>query len=459
VRLNDLTRSTFFRFAVALTTAFLAAYLVAGMIAFRFIHVDLENRVSDAAELTLEQFEDTYQESGRSELISAVEQRAAMANPEDNFYWLGSEDGSKVAGHDISGAAELKSGETAGQMLGVDEHDRYYVAVRTMGDLHLVVGQSFEESDEIGQAIIGAFIVATGLIISLAGVTAVLLASRNQRRLGEISKTLHKVANGEMGARVSVTGPGDDLDHLSAQMNDALGQLQRNVDAIKRVSVDIAHDLRTPINRLGIQLEQALIEAGDAPNLEFRLEAATLEVHQIAKTFDALLRIAQIEAGARKGRFQVIALPEIANAIYQAYRPVAEEAGQTLDLKIRLGGGEQVHGDRDLLTQLLANLIENSIRHCPKRTLICIEVGPSLKGVWMSVSDNGPGIPEDEIEAVTQRFYRLDKSRQTAGSGLGLAIVKAISNLHGANLILTNNRPGLIARIEFTPLAGALPKS
>jgi signal transduction histidine kinase len=374
-----------------------------------------------------------------------------VADPEDEFVWLGSRQGQAVTGHRTPGVETLATGDVDGDRLGTEPGERFRVAVRDLGDLRLVTGQSYEESDAIGRAVLEAFGTATAVLLVLAALGAALLSRRAQQRLDRISNTLAEVALGNMHRRVPLSGSGDDLDRLSTRINDALAQLETTVEGIRQVSVDIAHDLRTPISRLGIRLEELLAEAGSQPVLRDRLETASAEIRQITATFDSLLRIAQIEAGARKSRFQPVALADIGASLYEAYLPVAEESQQQLELKIASAAPALVYGDRDLLTQLFANLVENALKHCSAGASIRLEVGSRDGDIYMSVADNGPGIPAGERINVTRRFYRLDKSRQSPGSGLGLALVKAISDLHGATLALDDNAPGLVVRLSFEP--------
>lgn len=439
---------------MALTAAFLAAYAVAGFVAFRTINADLEKRVVQAVELTAESFEDRYELAGREALIAAVEARAATLDSEDEVLWLGTPDGRRLAGIALPAPASLVSGDVMGAVIAGDRDDRYRVAVRDLGKLRLIAALSYEEADEIGTGVLAAFGWVTGFIVVLSLVSAAILARRGQRRLDAIAATLRAVSLGTMSARVPVTGGGDDLDRLSSGINEAIEQLEGTVDGIRQVSTDIAHDLRTPINRLAILLERARDAAEGNPDMESRIDAASRQASGITATFDALLRIAQIEAGARKARFAPLSLPEIAAVLYDAYAPVAEEKGQRLVLGPAPKVAAPVHGDRDLLTQLFANLIENAIRHAPRGVTIRIDTGAGLQGVWMSVADNGPGIPEAERQKVLKRFYRLDKSRHTPGSGLGLALVRAIADLHGAVLGLDDNEPGLMARLTFPPSIG-----
>ncbi|MCB1710736.1 MAG: hypothetical protein KDI10_18665 [Halioglobus sp.] len=451
MHLPELSRSTAFRFALALTAAFLTAYAAAGLVAFRAINAGLQDRVIQAVELSAERYEDTFEQGGTAALLAAVNARAGIVDADDEFIWLGTSDGVTRAGHAAPAAALLTTGPAMGAELGTDPDDRYWIVVRNFGGLRLITGQSFEESDAVGRTVLGAFAGATLLILLLAGLSAALLARRAQRRLDRISATLADVSLGNMRRRIRLNGSDDDLDRLSASINEALEQLERTVESIRQVSVDIAHDLRTPLSRLGIRVEQLLADNQHNPELSERLETTAKELKQITSMFDSLLRIAQIEAGARKARFRPVALPEIGAALHEAYLPVAEENGQQLALRVTSTATALVDGDRDLLTQLFANLLENAIRHSPPGAHILMEIGSGPRGSWMSVADDGPGIPSQEWACVTRRFYRLDKSRQTAGSGLGLALVKAICDLHGAQLEFDDNHPGLIVRLRFDP--------
>jgi len=451
VRLADLTRSTAFRFAVTLTAVFLLAYATAGMIALRAIRDDLDERVVDAAEMTAAAFEDRYRSGGTAALTAAVNAHAARVDSDDERVWLGRRDGEIIAGQEIPLAMSLEASDVMGAAINADDDDRYRLAVRDLGDLRLVVAVSYDELDDIRESLVETFGWATALILLVAGVSALLLALRGQKRITAITSTLHSVSHGMMTSRVPISGSGDDLDRLSAGINAALNQLETTVDGIRQVTNDIAHDLRTPLNRLGILIERAREGADDAA-VRARLEEASAEINGVTATFDALLRIAQIEAGARKSRFGHVALPEIAASLHETYLPIAEESGQSLVLDQMSKSGALVHGDLELLTQLVANLIENAIRHCPPGARIGIEVGSGVEGVWIRIEDDGPGIPEDVRDKALRRFYRVEGARSTPGTGLGLALVKAIADLHGASLTLSDNEPGLAVTLLFPPL-------
>ena len=453
---RPLLQSTHFRFALMLVGLFVLANLVAGWIAFQAISEDLDHRVEQAATLSALELVDVYEADGRDALRAAVAERSKALDPEDDIVWLGLTDGTYLSGHPLPSPESLVPGDATGTRLGQDADDTYLLTMREFDGLRLITARSYEETDEIASTVLKAFGVATLFVTLIAGLIALVLSRRGQSRIEHISSVLRKVASGDVARRIDTHSRSDDLGRLSERINDALEQLETTVVGIKQVSADVAHDLRTPINRLGIQIERLLEEVGDQPDLESKLLQAAEETRKIASTFDAVLRITQIEGGARKAKFKAVPLGEVASALYDAYAAVAEDAGQTLLLSAPKTGNLLVHGDRELLVQLGANLLENAIRYAGDSATIWLEAGSGLNGVWLSVADNGPGIPEGERDKVQRRFYRLDKARHTAGSGLGLALVKAIADLHSACFPLDDNHPGLRARANFKSFSEAL---
>jgi signal transduction histidine kinase len=275
------------------------------------------------------------------------------------------------------------------------------------------------------------------------------LASRVQRRLDGIASTMVDVSHGRLDARIPLIGSGDDIDAVSAQVNAALERLSALVDGMREVSANIAHDLKTPLNRLQMILEQAADKTASGEDVSTELTDARAESQQINSTFDALLRIAQIEAGARKARFVDLDVGPVVETIGEVYADVAEDDGKSLSIGIIPDTKWYVHGDRDLLMQMLANLVENALSHCPPGTAIELSVTRRGSHVLVHVRDDGPGIPAEEREKVFRRLYRLDRSRTTPGSGLGLSLVKAVADLHGAAIVLEDRSPGLGVTVSF----------
>jgi signal transduction histidine kinase len=433
-----------------LTIVFLGAYGIAGGIAFQSIDQDLEQRVEESTELLLARLGDRYESGGEAALIAAVEAVAVDADREDRLVWLGQRSGHRIAGMALPEPMRLASGVVPGSLLDTEPDELYRLGVRDLGHLRLVVATSYEEIGEIREHVLAVFAWATAFILIVAGASAITLARRGQRRIDAIVATMRAVSQGRMTARVPGVGAGDDLGRLSVGINGALEKLEATVDGMRQVTTDIAHDIKTPINRAAILLEQARSASAVDVERTRLLAQAGDEIRRVTATVNALLRIAQIEAGARKSRFTSLSLHRVMRAVYDAYLPVVAANAQTLELGDLPGTEHLVEGDADLLNQLLANLVENSIRHCPAGTLIRLEGGVTgSRKVWMRVSDDGPGIPAGDRTNVLKRFYRVEKSRFTPGTGLGLALVKAIADLHGASLSLGDNEPGLLVELVF----------
>ena len=266
------------------------------------------------------------------------------------------------------------------------------------------------------------------------------------RRLAAMTGAAEAIIDGDLDRRIPVRGSDDDLDRLSVTFNRMLDRIGTLMDSLRQVSNDIAHDLRTPLTRLRQRLEASRT----LMPLEARAEAvegALSDVDAILDTFAALLRIAQIEGGARRAAFRPVDLSAVARTVVEAFAPSAEDAGRSLTLEA--DGELMIDGDQELLTQMFANLVENALRHAGEGARIVVRTAAEGTDAVVTVRDNGPGVPEAERGRIFDRFYRLERSRSTPGSGLGLALVAAVARLHDAAVALDDARPGLEVRIRF----------
>lgn len=305
----------------------------------------------------------------------------------------------------------------------------------------ILVAQDASRLVDMQHAIIQAFAWAGALTLLLAIGGGMLLGSNFVRRIDTIGRTSRAIMEGDLSARIPVRGNNDEIDQLVLGLNAMLDRIQQLMDGLRQVTSDIAHDLRTPLGRLRQRLEDARERATTTGEYETATEAAIAEADGLLEIFSALLRIAQIEAGAQKSAFADVDLSALLRSIGDAYAPPAEDTGHTIDSAIE--DGVTIMGDRQLLAQLFSNLVENALNHTPAGTTVRLVLRKTATGFEAQVNDNGPGIPEAEREKVFDRFYRLDRSRTTKGSGLGLALVKAIAALHGLSLALKDNNPGL----------------
>ncbi|MEQ1769426.1 MAG: HAMP domain-containing sensor histidine kinase [Devosia sp.] len=446
-----LVRSTPLRRTIILGATFFLALLLGGAVATHLIERQLEVRIDRSIADTFTIIAQAFGDSDQADLIDSVNSHAGASINSEHVFALATPDGSLLAGNvaRIPGALGWQTAGAAALELKSSETYRIYV-----GDVqgnHLLVGQSFAESNDITDIVLWSAGWASALALLLVAAAGIAVALRAQSRIDGIARTMTQVGHGELAARIPVSHRGDDIDQLAAQVNRALDRLGGLVEGMRHVSVNIAHDLKTPLNRLAITLEGAgQSDVGKSTEL---LGQAQDEIRQINATFDALLRIAQIEAGARRARFVPIRLGEVLERIADAYGDVAEESGQSLSVHSE-ADLPAIEGDAELLIQLSANLIENSIRHAPAGTQITVVATRSAADVVATFADNGQGIPEAERGKVFERLYRIDKSRSTPGSGLGLSLVKAIADLHGATIEVGDSHPGLKISIRF-PGGGA----
>jgi signal transduction histidine kinase len=439
-------RSTPLRLTIVLGTTFLLALILAGVVATNLIQRELAVRMDRSIADTFSVIAQAYGDSDQADLVDSVDSHARASVNAERVVALAGRDGALLAGNVGKVPNRLGWVTEYGRELGLETPQSYRLFIGDVQGTRLLVGQSFAESDEITRIALWSTGWASACALLLVVGAGVVIALRAQGRIDGIARTMIRVGHGELSARIPVSGRGDDIDQLAAQVNAALERLGGLVEGMRHVSVNIAHDLKTPLNRLAITLESAGRSAGSSGNV--LLDQAQDEVRQINATFDALLRIAQIEGGARRARFVPVRIGDVLGRIADAYSDVADEGGQTLTVETAADVPE-IDGDVQLLTQLTANLVENSIRHTPPGTGIGITARRSGHDLVVTFTDTGPGIPEAERGKVFERLYRIDHSRSTPGSGLGLSLVKAIADLHGATIEIGDNRPGLRITIRF----------
>ena len=323
---------------------------------------------------------------------------------------------------------------------------------RNVGSQILVVGEGMDIVEDSREALTSGLLWSLAFVVLAGFAGAGMIAWRVDRRLARTEVALTAYASGEMSRRLPIIGSGDELDRVSISVNVVLDRLAALMETTRQITIDAAHDLKTPMTRLLHRLAEA--EGNSAAEAKAVLRSAASDAKQIITTFDALLRIAEIEAGARRARFDLVNLSDVVETVADAYGPELEQAGQRLDTKI--GPNLYVTGDRELLTQAFAELVENAIRHAGKGAAICLMALRHAATVEAMVSDTGPGVPEGDRERVLARFVRLEASRSTPGTGLGLTLVKAIADLHNARLELSDNGPGLRVTIAFTQPASSV---
>jgi signal transduction histidine kinase len=321
-------------------------------------------------------------------------------------------------------------------------------AFQLRGGFRLLVGRDLHELERTRQ-LIGRTLgwgLAFTLILGLVG--GAMMTRSMLRRIETINQTGQDIMAGDLSRRIPMNRSGDEFDVLAGNLNAMLDRIESLMEEVRRISDNIAHDLKTPLSRLKNSLE--LLKASPAADTDTRAalsEQAVAEADGLLSTFNALLRIARIESGERRAAFASVELDRLLRDVVEFYEPLAEEKGQLLNL--RTGPGGAIAGDRDLLFQAFANLLDNAIKYTPEQGRIDVSIEQQTDRICVTVADSGPGIPVQEGDKVLRRFYRLEASRSQPGNGLGLSLVAAVAKLHDCELRLEDNAPGLRISMAF----------
>jgi signal transduction histidine kinase len=338
------------------------------------------------------------------------------------------------------------------------EHRALVQVVELPGGFRLLVGRDLEERERIYAIISNAGRWSFALVVVLGLAGGFFVSRRVLKRIDAMTDTANTIMAGDLGGRLPIAGTGDELDRLADNVNAMLERIEALMRGLKEVTDNIAHDLKTPLTRMRNRCEQAL-RGERGQDYRAALEATIAESDDLIRTFDALLMIARAESGQARGNMAEFDAAQIARDVGELYEPLAEQKG--LALMIEAPAAATVRGNRELVSQALANLVDNAIKYAGPDVSkingaaaeILVRAGAEGERITLSVADRGPGIPEADRGRVIERFVRLEQSRSEPGSGLGLSLASAVARLHGGELRLEDNRPGLRSVIAL-PRAG-----
>ena len=404
-----------------------------------------------------------YGQGGLRRLVTVVDVRSRR--PGSSLYLVTTPSGEGLAGNvgslepgvlDRPGWLEtyyhrLESSEGA-------EHRALVRVVQLPGGFHLLVGRDLDERERLFGIVVNAGQWSLALVIVLGLLGGFFVSRRVLSRIDAMTGTAQTIMAGDLSGRLPVAGTGDELDRLADNVNAMLERIEALMRGLKEVSDNIAHDLKTPLTRLRNRCEQALRSASGEASYRAALEATIAESDDLIRTFDALLMIARAESGQARENMTEFDASEIARDVGELYEPFADEKG--IALKIEAAAAAPVRGNRELVSQALANLIDNAIKYAGSNgkvngipAEIVVKAGNDGERITLSVADRGPGIPDADRGRVVERFVRLEQSRSEPGSGLGLSLASAVARLHGGELKLEDNHPGLRTTIAL-PRAG-----
>jgi signal transduction histidine kinase len=403
--------------------------------------------------------QDAYARSGRDGLIALIRQRIADRSFADNVYLLADPSFVSLGGNlrawpstvtAAQGWTEFRAPEP---LPGATGRPLLRAMLETFprGD-HLLVGRDISELDSFSDQIKTAVISGVALIFVIAGVASILVTRRTVGRIEQINATSRAIMLSGLDQRIPLRGTHDEWDRVAENLNLMLDRIETLMGEIKQVSDNVAHDLRTPLTRMRGRLEKAYHGQRGGEDDQSLIGDTIADLDAVLRIFSSLTRIAQIETQARKGAFRTVNLVEIAGEVVELYDAAAEPDGTRLTI---VGDREVlVTGDRDLIFDAIANLVDNAIKHGRAGGQVIVANENTEGGPVISIADDGPGIPAGEHEHVFKRFYRLEHSRYTPGNGLGLSLVAAVARLHGARIELLDNAPGLKLKLWFSAPTG-----
>jgi signal transduction histidine kinase len=470
--LGKLFRTTTFKLTLVYLTVFalFAAFLL-GYFALNTRRLITE-QITDTVNAEINGLSEQYRLGGIRRLVIVVDARARR--PGSSLYLVTTYNGDALAGNvtalapgilDTPGWTETvyrRLDEAEGQSHSAHpEHEALVRVFQLPGGFRLLVGRDLDERERLYHIVLaaGRWSVAIVIVLGLAG--GLFVSRRVLRRVDAMTETTKTIMDGDLGGRLPVAGTGDELDRLAQNLNAMLERIEALMQGLKEVSDNIAHDLKTPLTRLRNRAEQALRAAGNESQYRSALEATIEESDGLIRTFNALLMIARAESGQARDDMSEFDAAEVAHDVGELYEPLAEEKG--IALKVEANAPASLKGNRELISQALANLVDNAIKYVEPEQgrangaapQIVVRALDSGDRILLTVADTGPGIPEADRAHVIERFVRLERSRSQPGSGLGLSLASAVARLHGGELTLEDNHPGLKSIIAL-PRGGPL---
>lgn len=439
-------RTTTFRLALI----YLGLFLVLVLVLLGFVYWTTagvaDRQIDDTIEAEITGLAEQYRLRGLGGLSDVVAERSR--NQRYSLYLLTGPGGFALAGN-LTAWPDAKSDaggwfdfEYRRPVAGELETHRARARHLLLGsDFDLLVGRDVEERHRIDQVLRVSLAWAVALTLGLGLLGGIFFSRNVLARIEAITRASRDIMAGDLRRRLPRSGSDDEIDRLAASLNDMLDEIERLVTSMREVTDNIAHDLRSPLTRLRNRIEVTLLKEASPTEYRAALDETVGEVAGLLDTFNGLLAIARAEAGRPEGTPTPFDLSAAVNDMVELYAPVAEE--KSIVLTGTVASGVTLTGFRQLMSQALGNLIDNAIKYTPDGGRIAVTLKPHDGGYDLVVADTGPGIPEADRERVLDRFVRLEASRNSPGSGLGLSLVRAVARLHGAELLLEDNLPGL----------------
>ncbi|UOA28645.1 HAMP domain-containing sensor histidine kinase [Pseudosulfitobacter sp. DSM 107133] len=437
-----------FRVTVYATLVLAIVFVLTAVAGYRYLQEEQYGQVRARAEPVIGMYRSIYSQGGDAAVAAYLGKTASRAevlsvrDASDTRIGGGFDLSMPVAGWHVRQVPTGAEGQS----------EPYYLRAEQIGSHRFVIGEALAPLQRV-EFIFIRTLMSIGALLALAFVALGYLTSRSvQGKLEQMGRALQRFAGGETDVRLPVAAANDQVDRIAQTMNDQLDRLSALMAETRASAVAISHDLKRPLARSLLGMEHALMQAEQGHLPQATLEDIHVELTNLNGIFDAILRIARIDADQGVFQPQQVDLVALVRDIAETYQVVAEESGQTMTLELPEAARLDVRGDARMLTQMLANLLQNAVTHGRDDTHITLRLSDTAQGPLIEVADTGPGIAKADQARVFDAFFRAEQARSTGGNGLGLTLVKSVADRHGATITLADNAPGLRVAVAFVPV-------
>ncbi len=450
-------------FTFRLALVYVGLFSVSVILLFGFIYTFAQsyavNQVYESIKTQYSYLLNSYRDHGSSGVEERIKQLVSEDDEGKEIYLLVNKDFEKVAGNlnvwplnaTVQGRYN-KNGEWIVFHIESARNQPKNIEVRALVVplskwRYLLVGQSTTEFERVEQVILKTFLASLIITMVMAFVGALVMTRSVMRRINIINRSAHNIMVGNLSERIPYTQGGDEFDELSANLNMMLDKIEALLQSIGLFANNIAHDLRSPLNRIISRLDAGLRRIDRENPARELLEKNIQDMEGLVATFNSILKISELEARTELQNFSPVDLNAVLADLVEFYEPMASEKNITISTSFN--GECTVNAEKNLLTQAFANLLDNSVKFTPENGSIKVNTTHNEEFIEVSISDSGPGIPQHYRDKVFEKFFRIEESRNTKGNGLGLSLVAAITRIHNGQIILSDNAPGLKVTLQL----------
>lgn len=463
-RLNRIVKTFTFRLGLVYVGLFSLSVILLFAFIYTFAMNYLQGQITDAIRLKYSYLLEEYKQTGSSGVEARIKDAIADDSDNNEIYLLANQKYEKVAGNLNEWPTNaLREGnfEKEGFWIRfhIESHDQpggievKAVTVPLSKWRSILVGLSLQSNERIEKTIVQTFWASLLLTLLMAFIGATVMTRSVMRRINVINRSAATIMHGNLSARIPFTTGGDEFDDLSANLNQMLDKIEMLLGSLSQFANNIAHDLRSPLNRIINRLDAAMRNMEDSNPARKMVEKNIHEMEDLVATFNSILKISELEANTEFRTFEACDLQRIIDNLVELYEPYAAEKDIVLANTLRTP--LVIYGEKNLLTQAFANLLDNAMKFSLKGGTVTISYETGPETTTLTIADHGPGVPEQFHDKVFEKFFRLEQSRNTKGNGLGLSLVAAIARIHNATITLRDNKPGLVVVLTFPQTANS----